>query len=135
VANRLVKVTDPKTGLHAVTKMYISDVSYHDRAHLDVGPDAIVGYGFEYRGSNQSAMGEIPKEIFDDNLDEWTGDHCMDHVTVPGTLATNRPLAKPAPNLQSLASAILAEFGVGVDFPGSAEDLKAVGYIGAPGTN
>ncbi|MBZ0267030.1 alkaline phosphatase family protein [bacterium] len=134
MAHKLVKVVDPETGKHAVSKAYLSNVSYHDRGYLDVGPDAIVGYAFEYRGSNQSAMGEIPKEIFTDNLDEWTGDHCMDHVTVPGTLATNKPLAKAAPNLQSLAAAILAEFGVGVDFPGAVEDLKAVGYIGAPET-
>jgi predicted AlkP superfamily phosphohydrolase/phosphomutase len=132
VAYKLVKVRDPENGEQAVTKVYVSEDSFHDRGHLDVGPDAIVGYAFEYRGSNQSAMGEIPHEIFIDNLDEWTGDHCVDHVTVPGTLVTNRPLAKPAPNLQSLASALMAEFGVGVGFPGAAEDLESVGYISAP---
>lgn len=131
IAHKLVKVRDPENGQQGVSKVYLSESAFHDRGHLDVGPDAIVGYAFEYRGSNQSAMGEVPKEIFIDNLDEWTGDHCMDHVTVPGTLVTNRPLAKPAPNLQSLASAILAEFGVGADFPGGAEALKAVGYISA----
>jgi predicted AlkP superfamily phosphohydrolase/phosphomutase len=135
IAQKLVKVTDPKTGKHAVNKVYLSDVAYHDRGALDVGPDAIVGYAFEYRASNQSAMGEFPKEIFADNLDQWSGDHCMDPATVPGTLAVNHPLQKPAPNLQSLASAILAEFGVGKDFPGAAEDLRSVGYISAPATH
>jgi len=126
-----VKVVDPENGQQAVTKVYISETAYHDRGYLEVGPDAVVGYAFEYRGSNQSAMGEVPREVFADNLDPWSGDHCMDHVTVPGTLVTNRPLVQRAPNLQSLASAILAEFGVGADFPGSVEDLEAVGYIAA----
>jgi hypothetical protein len=88
----------------------------------------IVGYAREMRGSNQSAMGEVPGDVFIDNEAEWSADHCMDHTTVPGILISNRPLQKAAPNLQSLAAAILAEYGIG-GFPGDAESLKAVGYI------
>jgi hypothetical protein len=40
----------------------------------------------------------------------------MDHEAVPGILLTSRPLRKPAPSLETLAAAILAEFGVD-DFP------------------
>ena len=40
----------------------------------------------------------------------------MDHDAVPGMLLSSRPLAEPAPTLQTLAGAILAEFGV-TDFP------------------
>jgi predicted AlkP superfamily phosphohydrolase/phosphomutase len=128
IAHKLVQAVDPETGLRAVTKVYISEDAFHDRGHLDVGPDMIVGYAKEMRGSNQSAMGEVPREIFIDNEAEWGADHCMDHTTVPGTLISNRPLQKAAPNLQSLAAAILAEYGIG-GFPGDVESLKAVGYI------
>jgi predicted AlkP superfamily phosphohydrolase/phosphomutase len=128
IAYKLVKVQDPATGLQAVTKVYISEDAYHDRGHLDVGPDMIVGYAKEMRGSNQSAMGEVPGDVFIDNEAEWSADHCMDHTTVPGILISNRPLQKAAPNLQSLAAAILAEYGIG-GFPGDVESLKAVGYI------
>ncbi|MFN8177700.1 MAG: alkaline phosphatase family protein [bacterium] len=130
IAYKLVKVTDPKTGLAGVTKMYLSEDSYHDRGYLDVGPDAVVGYAMGTRGSNASALGKLPKDIFVDNTEAWGADHCMDHTTVAGMLATSRPLAKSAPTLQSLAAAILAEFGVG-GFPGDVESLKAVGYISA----
>jgi predicted AlkP superfamily phosphohydrolase/phosphomutase len=130
IAYKLVKVLDPATGMPAVTKVYLAEDAYHDRGHLEVGPDAVVGYALATRGSNESALGELPKEIFVDNLEPWGADHCMDHVTVPGMLATSRPLAKEAPTLQSLAAAILAEFGVG-GFPGDVSSLKAVGYIGA----
>jgi hypothetical protein len=41
----------------------------------------------------------------------------MDHEAVPGVLLTSRPLRRPAPTLQSLAGAILAEFGID-GFPG-----------------
>ena len=36
----------------------------------------------------------------------------MDPEAVPGVLFASRALAKPAPNLQSLAAAIVAELGV-----------------------
>lgn len=130
IAYKLVKVTDPATGLPAVTKMYLCEDAFHDRGQLEVGPDAIVGYALGTRGSNQSALGELPREVFMDNKEPWGADHCMDHTTVAGVLATSRPLKHAAPTLQSLASAILAEFDLG-GFPGDAEALKAVGYIGA----
>jgi len=36
----------------------------------------------------------------------------MDPAGVPGILLTSRTLRKAAPNLQTLAAAILAEFGI-----------------------
>jgi hypothetical protein len=36
----------------------------------------------------------------------------MDHETVPGVLLSSRALKRPAPTLQHLASAILAEYGI-----------------------
>ena len=130
IAYRMVKLVDPKTGDRAVTKCYIAEDAFHDRGYLDIGPDLIVGYAEGMRCSNQSAMGGVPREVFADNLDAWGADHCMDHETVPGVLLSNRPLRKAAPTLQSLAAAILAEFGVG-GFAGDVETMKAVGYIAA----
>jgi hypothetical protein len=40
----------------------------------------------------------------------------MDHEAVPGVLLSSRPLRRPAPTIQTLAAAVLAEFGVEV-FP------------------
>jgi hypothetical protein len=56
-----------------------------------------------------------------DNTSKWNGDHCMDHEAVPGVLLSSRPLRRPAPTIQTLAAAVLAEFGVGA-FPITAED-------------
>lgn len=130
IAYKLVKVVDPETGLQAVTKAYIAEDAFHDRGYLEIGPDMVIGFAREMRSSNQSALGEIPPELFSNNESEWSADHCMDHTTVPGVLFSNVPLRKPAPTLQSLPASILAEFGIG-GFPGDAEDLKAVGYIAA----
>ena len=109
---KLLAVVDPATGKPAITKVYVREQDFHDRGHLEIGPDLVIGYAEGTRCSGESAMGELTPEAITDNLDDWPGDHLMDHETVPGVLLTNRPLEKPAATLRELAAAILAEFGV-----------------------
>ncbi len=129
ISKKLLATIDPVTGSQAVTKVYRCDQYFEHKEHLDIGPDLIVGYAKGTRGSNQSALGEIPKEVIVDNLEEWSGDHCMDHETVPGILLTNRPLAKKVTSLQNLAAAILQEFGVAGFEEGGEANLEALGYV------
>ena len=68
------------------------------------------------RGASNSALGEFSADVYWDNIEDWSGDHGMDHETVPGVLLTSRPLLKPAASLTDLAAAIVAEFGV-EEFP------------------
>lgn len=118
---RLLATVDPATGLPAITKVYRRDEVYSGRAHDDVAPDLIVGYAKGTRGSDESALGGLPREVIVDNTSHWSGDHCMDHEAVPGILLSNRPLRRPAPSIQSLAAAVLAEFGID-GFPYDDED-------------
>jgi hypothetical protein len=74
-------------------------------------PDLLIGYARGTRCSNESALGGVPREIISDNTGLWTGDHCMDHETVPGILLTSRRLRRAAPSLEHLGAAIVAEFG------------------------
>ena len=128
LAAQLVNIKDPENGQYAITKVYISEDAFHDEGQMQVGPDLIIGYAKHYRCANAAAGGDLSDEMFADNMDPWGADHCMDHTVVEGTLLSSHPLAEKAPNLQSLAHAILAEFGIG-GFPGGADQLKAVGYI------
>ena len=121
VSRRLLATVDPATGAPAITKVYRRDEVYHAAGHEDIAPDLIVGYAKGTRGSDESALGGLPLEVIVDNRDPWNGDHCMDHEAVPGVLLTSRALRKPAPTLQSLAAAILAEFGVD-NFPRPTEE-------------
>jgi predicted AlkP superfamily phosphohydrolase/phosphomutase len=116
LAARLLTVVDPWTNQPAITKVFQREEAYQLRGTEDIAPDLIVGYAKGMRGSDESALGGLPREVIVDNTDQWNGDHCMDPDAVPGVLFTSRALAKKAPNLQSLASAIVAEFGV-QDFP------------------
>jgi predicted AlkP superfamily phosphohydrolase/phosphomutase len=112
IAEELLAEIDPVTETAAVTKVYKRDEYFQDRGQLDIGPDIIVGYAKGTRGSGNSALGAVGGEILTDNTDDWSGDHAMDHDAVPGILLTSRPLKRPAPRLQDLAAAVLAELGI-----------------------
>lgn len=112
IAAKLLQVIDPKTGQPAITKVYNRDQVLDRVTQPSLAPDLIVGYAKGTRVSSQSAIGAVPAEVMVDNLDEWSGDHCMDHDAVPGILLSSRPLRRRASTLQELASALLAEFSI-----------------------
>jgi predicted AlkP superfamily phosphohydrolase/phosphomutase len=116
IGAKLLEVRDPSIDELAITRVYPREEYYRDRGYMNIGPDIQVGYAKRTRGSSESAMGEIGLDVFTDNDDWWSGDHCMDHTAVPGILVTNRPLKKKADRLKNLAASILAEYGI-EDFP------------------
>jgi predicted AlkP superfamily phosphohydrolase/phosphomutase len=112
VSDKLLSTIDPATGAPAISRMFRREEVYTVKGHEDIAPDAIVGYAKGTRSSDVSALGGLTPETIVDNRDAWNGDHCMDPAGVPGILLTSRTLRKAAPNLQTLAAAILAEFGI-----------------------
>ena len=116
IAEKLLAVVDPTSGQPAITKVYTREEVYR-AGYEDVAPDLVVGYAKGTRCSNESSTGAVPfGDVIVDNLDPWSGDHCMDHEAVPGILLSSRPLSRAAPSLEHLAAAILAEFGI-EEFP------------------
>ena len=55
------------------------------------GQEPVEVYAKGTRGSDESALGAVGRETITDNTSSWSGDHCMDHRTVPGILLTSRP--------------------------------------------
>lgn len=121
IGEKLLATIDPQTGGAAITKVYRREAVYRLTGNEDVAPDLVVGYAKGTRGSDESALGGLTDQVLVDNTSHWSGDHCMDHETVPGILLTNRPLRRPAPTIGGLAAAILAEFGI-TDFPRAREE-------------
>ncbi|MDX1643766.1 MAG: alkaline phosphatase family protein [Thermoanaerobaculia bacterium] len=118
--DRLLAVIDPETGGPAITRVYIAEDHMTSDEQLAIGPDIVVGYAEETRGHSNSAIGQVTGDpVLSSNTDDWSGDHGMDHTTVPGVLFLNRPLERPAANLRQLAAAILVELGV-EGFPATA---------------
>jgi predicted AlkP superfamily phosphohydrolase/phosphomutase len=121
IAQKLLATKDPDSGAAAITKVYRREQVFRLAGHEDIAPDLIIGYAKGTRGSDESALGALTREVIVDNKEPWSGDHCMDHEAVPGILLTSRPLRKPAQSLEMLAAAILAEFGV-EQFPAPREN-------------
>ena len=121
IARELEGVVDPATGQPAIARVYLRDETYVDGGGRDVGPDAVIGYSKGTRGSDPSALGEVGREVLTNNDKPWSGDHLMDPPSVPGILATSRPLKRPARNLRELNASLLAEFGVETQIPAPAE--------------
>jgi predicted AlkP superfamily phosphohydrolase/phosphomutase len=120
---RLLEFRDPANGNAVVTAVATVDSSSGDRH-----PDLIVGYAREYRASWQTALGEIPAALIEDNTDEWRGDHCMDPRVVPGVLLSSRPTRLANPQIEDLTVTILAEFGIDIPSPMKGRNL----YSGGP---
>jgi predicted AlkP superfamily phosphohydrolase/phosphomutase len=112
LSSALLRLTDPATGARVVERVYDRDGVFSDTGHVEIGPDLIVGYAKGYRGSNESAVGQITKPTVTDNLDAWSGDHAMVHDAVPGVLFSGAPLNLPVTSLRDLAAAVLTEFRI-----------------------
>jgi hypothetical protein len=52
-------------------------------------------------------LGKYPREVFLDNLDPWSGDHCIDAAFMAGCLFSNRRFTRGEPALEHLAPAII----------------------------
>ncbi len=111
ISRALLALRDPETGEHVVTRVYRARDVYHGD-HVDEAPDLVVGYNRGYRGSDDSALGTITRDVITPNLGKWTGDHCIDHRWVPGVLLSNKQLSLPDPTLLDMPVTILAEFGI-----------------------
>ena len=109
--DRLEAVTDPQTGGKVIARVYRATDVYAG-AHTADSPDLIIGYERNYRASWETILGGFPREHVTDNLNAWSGDHCIDPRYVPGVLLSSRPLPPGVPKLEDLAPTILAAFGV-----------------------
>jgi predicted AlkP superfamily phosphohydrolase/phosphomutase len=111
LAEELRQVRDPDTGDRVIDNVYVADEVYSP-ARVGHAPDMVIGYAPGYRCSDDSVLGKITEKLTEDNLDKWSGDHCIDRSRVPGIFLTNRSIAAEAPELIDLTVTVLEEFGV-----------------------
>jgi predicted AlkP superfamily phosphohydrolase/phosphomutase len=110
IRRELLNLVDPDTGTKVVSQIWI--VPETERRRHPYAPDLIVGWNYGYRTSWKSILGGFTPEVVSDNLDKWSGDHCVDPSLVPAILITNRRVTKPHPNLCDIAPTILEEFQI-----------------------
>jgi predicted AlkP superfamily phosphohydrolase/phosphomutase len=111
IARRLEALRDPRTGDVVVVKTYRGRDVYSGEASPS-SPDLVVGWNAGYRSSWQTALGAVPPLTFEDNQDEWRGDHCIAAHLVPGVFLSNRTARVRNLRLEDITVTVLAEFGV-----------------------
>lgn len=113
IAGKLVTLTDPKTGDRAVSRVVRRDQIYQ-RFDPSLIPDLFALNTPGYRVSWQSSLGVPTSDIFEDNNDAWSGDHCsVDPEFVKGIFFASVPLHNTGdPGIEDVAPSVLALFGV-----------------------
>lgn len=111
LAQELGGWVDEENGQKVITQAPLREEIYHG-PYVDAAPDIIVGYAAGYRASWDTTTGKVPLKLIEPNIDEWTGDHCIDARAVPGVLLSNRPLRATSGSLADLTVSVLGYFGV-----------------------
>ncbi len=112
IARRLEELVDPETGEKPVKRVYRREEIYRGFDPRLV-PDLRVANGEHYRIGWQTALGEVPPHVFEDNLKAWSGDHCSnDPSIVHGVLFSNVRLAGREALIADVHPTILALLGV-----------------------
>ncbi|MBI2839077.1 MAG: alkaline phosphatase family protein [Acidobacteria bacterium] len=111
LAEKLEAITDPATGQKIISKAYIASEAYHG-SYVDEAPDILVGYARGVRCSWATPLGKAPLELFENNMEHWSGDHCMDPDVTPGILFTNGKITSDHPSLCDLSPTMLHAFGI-----------------------
>ena len=111
---KLELLIDPKTGEHPIKHAYIAKEVFKGRYVGTLSPDIILGFRRGYRASWETILGGVPKDWFTDNLDPWSGDHCIDPTEVPATLVTTKRIRKSNPAIWDIGATVLREFGIKV---------------------
>ncbi len=107
----LLALRDPKDGARVVKAVHRREDAYHG-AMAGKAPDLIVGFDLHYGCAESSVLGTVPRELFADVTDAWSGSHLMDPSVVPGILLVNGPITVPDPELIDLTKSILHEFDI-----------------------
>ncbi|MEP6801883.1 MAG: alkaline phosphatase family protein [Acidobacteriota bacterium] len=110
--SRLRALTDPKNGERAVSRVFRREDIYR-RFDPRVIPDLIVANTRGYRVSWQASLGVPTAEVFEDNRDVWSGDHCsVDPDLVRGILfASRRFKTAPIPGIADVTASIRSLLG------------------------
>jgi predicted AlkP superfamily phosphohydrolase/phosphomutase len=103
------KLRDLRDGDAIVINEIFDAATIYHGPHAGDSPDLVVGYAPGYRASWQTTLGAAPAALIEDNLQPWSGDHCIDPAAVPGVLFTSFPLDIPVTNIADLAPLIMRQ--------------------------
>ncbi|HEY7369003.1 MAG TPA: alkaline phosphatase family protein [Thermoanaerobaculia bacterium] len=115
IAQGLLELTDPKSNERVVSRVFKREEVYR-RFDPRLIPDLIASNRAGWRVSWQSTLG-VPTELFEDNKDVWSGDHCsLDPALVRGVLFSSRAFeSDPLPGIADVTASIRRLLGEPAD--------------------
>ncbi len=122
----LESVTDPASGRRVIDNAHITSDIYPGPLP-PYAPDMIIGYARCYRSSWETTLGSYPEEVITDNLDPWSGTHCIDPAAVPGVLLSTPKPGVEDPNLMDMGRSIAGLFDIPVLPPGGRDIFSGNG--------
>ena len=117
----LLAARDPRNDQQIISLVTRTQRDFHGE-ELEGAPDIVVGYNWGYRVGWRTPLGEFPKNVIEDNVEAWSGDHTNDYRVVPGVLISNKKITMDEPSLYDLTVAILDEYGVAKPEPMIGQD-------------
>jgi len=127
LARELLAVQDPANGQPVITRVDLAGEAYSG-PYVGDAPDLLIGYNRGYRAGWGTVLGGVPAGELEDNLDPWSGDHCIDFRQVPGVLLSNRRIVADSPALTDIAPTLLALYGLP-----QPQDMKGKPVLAASG--
>ncbi|WP_395376220.1 alkaline phosphatase family protein [Marinicella sp. W31] len=103
ISNKLATLSDQKNAEPVITQTH-NNKQLYSGVNIDTSPDLVIGYARGYRASWQTVLGSSGDEILADNLEKWSGDHCIDSQHVPGILLTNFTIDNPVSGLDAIGT-------------------------------
>lgn len=113
ITARLITLRDDEKGQSPIKQVY-DGANVYKGPYSSEAPDLFVGMNIGYRVAWYAVTGGVGDNIFEDNVNAWSGDHNMDPSCVPAILFTNRPVNNTTPHITDIAPTVLELFGVPV---------------------
>lgn len=122
---KLEAMVDPENGKRPVSRVFTREEAY-GQFDPNLIPDLIVSNSEGYRVSWQTSLGGVQKEVFENNENVWSGDHCsLDPELVKGIFFYNRKLqTEREPYIADIYPTVLGLFGVDAPYELDGEELK-----------
>jgi len=110
----LENAVDPQTGEKPIKNAFIVEDVYSGMELPAWAPDILVGYSRGYRASWETTLGAFPEDVLTDNMDPWSGTHCISPDICPGSFVTslkNVPRNISLTDIGKLITRVLTEGG------------------------
>ena len=113
IRSGLLELVDEATGRKPVENVYTREEAYGS-FDPNVIPDIFVTNSEGYRVSWQASLGVVTPDLFEENRQVWSGDHCsVDPDVVPGILFSSRPLrTDPRPSMADVPATVYKVLGL-----------------------